>query len=270
LGSKRPPLSGYNRLYNVYVKALLTQAGEQLTLKDKYVDSKPILEVLADPKYDFYKGLQAFKQRILFANIANDRSVRYTTASIQPKNMYTRYHPKCLDPAYPNIVEPDLQNPIEPLKGWARVKDLAFWYIFVPILLPIWYVIATVMMAIVAFFAKCKQFGMKTDSEWVSSTGTCPRGMESQDTLVALQDEIDKDDQEEVMEEWNEDTTLGKCKDRKRMEIIANLNKLEWKKVDCHFEVFNAHARIIGRGKVDEKPQLDALNYLVDKLFLLE
>jgi hypothetical protein len=270
LGSKRPPLSGYNRFYNGYVKTLFTRVGKQLTLKDKFVEGKPILEVLADPNYDFFRGLQAFKQRILFANMMNDRSVRFTTASIRPRTMYKLYHPKCPDPSYPCIVEPDLQNPVKPLTGWAKFKHLAFWYIFVPIFVPIGYFISTILIAIVALLAKMRQRNLETDNDWVSMTGTQPRAMESQDTLIGLQDKFDQEDQEEVMDEWDEETTLGKCRDRQRMQMILNLNKLGWKKVDCCFNLFNAHARIIRRTKLEENPPRDAFNYLVDKLFLLE
>lgn len=58
-------------------------SGRQLFGIDKFRDTgRSVLSVLADPDSIFIKGLAAFQNRSLYANIVNDRTVTYYTAGI--------------------------------------------------------------------------------------------------------------------------------------------------------------------------------------------
>lgn len=76
LGTSRKQ-SVLNSIFNSIQTNVLVRVGYQFNLQDNYIDGKPLLVIMSDPEYDFYKGLALFKRRSCFANILGDRSVRY-------------------------------------------------------------------------------------------------------------------------------------------------------------------------------------------------
>lgn len=67
----------------------LKRTGPQLALTDNFDDLRlPILTVMAKPDREFFQGLQRFRKRIAFANIANDHAVHFSSAFISSTNAY--------------------------------------------------------------------------------------------------------------------------------------------------------------------------------------
>ena len=80
----RTPLRGYHsNLWNALGARTLSTSGRQLFLIDHFRDTgRPLLSVLADPDSIFMRALALFRNRALYANVANDRSAPYYTTSI--------------------------------------------------------------------------------------------------------------------------------------------------------------------------------------------
>ena len=106
----RTPLRGYHSsAWNFLGSRTLSASGRQLFLIDSFRDQgRPLLSVLADPSSIFIKGLSCFKNRVLYANIQNDRSAPYYTTAISKINQfeilanvkfeYLKDYPALLDP----------------------------------------------------------------------------------------------------------------------------------------------------------------------------
>lgn len=122
----RTPLTGYlNRVWNALGARTLSESGRQMFLVDNFRETgRPILSVLADPDSIFVHALAEFQYRSLYANIINDRSVNYYTASVSPVDPYADleklslhfvkgYEPIVLDPEHPfdRIPEPPQTPP---------------------------------------------------------------------------------------------------------------------------------------------------------------
>ncbi|BGP28361.1 hypothetical protein JCM10296v2_000093 [Rhodotorula toruloides] len=60
------------------------KAGKQDALKTKEkIEAAPLLKVMADPRYSFYKALRKFDRVDVFANIVNDRTVPFPTGALE-------------------------------------------------------------------------------------------------------------------------------------------------------------------------------------------
>ncbi|KAF1962206.1 lipid particle protein [Byssothecium circinans] len=149
----RTPLRGYhNHVWNVLGARTLSFSGRQLFGIDSFRDTgRPLLSVLADADSIFMRALAQFKHRSLYANIANDRTVTYYTASISQTDPFVQ--PDCFKINYLDGYEDvilDMQNPVSPKKSEAalafpqRLKNttktafqraplVAFFLIFIPI-----------------------------------------------------------------------------------------------------------------------------------------
>lgn len=111
----------------------------------------PILAVLADPNAIFIKALAQFKNRSLYANIVNDRTVTYYTAGISQTDPYVKPDELKINyvPGYEEVIidgenpiSPKLQEPAPALMQrltastrtmFTRVPLIAFLVIFIPI-----------------------------------------------------------------------------------------------------------------------------------------
>nr|XP_031861954.1 uncharacterized protein CI109_002784 [Kwoniella shandongensis]KAA5529026.1 hypothetical protein CI109_002784 [Kwoniella shandongensis] len=64
---------------------ILSRSGEQLYVIDHYSeqDSRPLLEIMADPRLVFYQGLEHFDRLDVFASGINDNTTPYPTAAIE-------------------------------------------------------------------------------------------------------------------------------------------------------------------------------------------
>ena len=86
----RTPLVGYHsQVWNAFASRTLSTSGQQLFTIDTFRDTgKPLLSVLADPNSIFIKALSQFKNRVIYANIINDRSAPYYTTYITRTDPY--------------------------------------------------------------------------------------------------------------------------------------------------------------------------------------
>jgi hypothetical protein len=70
-----------SELWNYMGARVLSTSGQQMFLIDTFRDTgKPLLVVMASPDSAFIKGLRMFKQKWVYANTLNDRSVPFYTA----------------------------------------------------------------------------------------------------------------------------------------------------------------------------------------------
>jgi hypothetical protein len=78
----RSPSTGYGgQVWNSLGAKTLSTSGAQMFLADSFRDTgKPLLSVLAEPNSIFIKGLRLFKNKSVYANTMNDRSVPYFTS----------------------------------------------------------------------------------------------------------------------------------------------------------------------------------------------
>lgn len=83
LGVRTPLLGWHNQIFNVLGARTLSTSGQQLFLVDSFRETgRPLLSLLADPQSIFMRGLSAFRNRSLYANIVGDRAVPFYTAMI--------------------------------------------------------------------------------------------------------------------------------------------------------------------------------------------
>jgi hypothetical protein len=113
LGVRTPGVGVGSRFFNALGSRTLSTSGRQLFTIDTFRDTKrPILSILADPSSIFIQALSRFKNRVLYANIINDRSAPYHTTSISSTdpfqnleilnlNYHQDYLPNILDPSRP-------------------------------------------------------------------------------------------------------------------------------------------------------------------------
>ncbi|KAF2757633.1 DUF676-domain-containing protein [Pseudovirgaria hyperparasitica] len=148
LGSRTPRIGVSSKIWNMLGSRTLSVSGRQLFLIDRFRDTgRPLLSILAAPSSIFIRGLKRFKNRSLYANIINDRSVVYHTAMITSTDPYVD-----LDPYTPNYLPglaPILLDPSNPLTlkqdrtpptFYARSQTFAArlpMYIFFTLFLPV-------------------------------------------------------------------------------------------------------------------------------------
>ena len=126
LGVRTPKLGYRSRLWNLLGSRTLSTSGQQMFLMDDFRESgRPLLSILADRNSIFIRGLRMFKNKSLYANTQNDRSVPYYTAGISRTDPFVdlekvdiHYLPGQDDPV---ILDP--AHPVSPRK--SKVKALS-------------------------------------------------------------------------------------------------------------------------------------------------
>ncbi|KAL9028608.1 MAG: hypothetical protein Q9196_003053 [Gyalolechia fulgens] len=108
----RTPLRGYHsQLWNAFGSRTLSASGRQLFTIDTFRDTnRPILSLLADPDSVFMRALSLFKNRVLYANIVNDRSAPYYTTAITATDPFADLDAvkiRYLGSYSPNILDPE-------------------------------------------------------------------------------------------------------------------------------------------------------------------
>jgi hypothetical protein len=101
---------------NVLGARTLSASGRQLFMIDKFRGTdRPLLSILADKDSVFIKGLMLFENRVLYANIANDRTTTWYTSSISKCDPFADLSAVTVNylPKYASVViDPD--NPVSP------------------------------------------------------------------------------------------------------------------------------------------------------------
>ena len=146
----RAPLRGYHSsAWNFLGSRTLSASGRQLFLIDSFRDQRrPLLSVLADPSSIFIKGLSCFKNRVLYANIQNDRSAPYYTTAISKidqfevlanvKFEYLKDYPALLDPNVPIVpYKKDLTVYSRLLQGGSSIITQIPLYAALTVLIPV-------------------------------------------------------------------------------------------------------------------------------------
>lgn len=152
LGARTPRRGYFSNAFNVLGSRTLSTSGRQLFLIDTFRDSgRPLVAVLADPDSIFIRALAQFKHRSLYANIINDKTVAFFTASISQTDPFERLEEVKINylDGYEDVIV-DTRHPVDPKEPEAlpmfrqrlsvgtraffkQVPTIAFFLIFVPI-----------------------------------------------------------------------------------------------------------------------------------------
>ena len=124
LGIRTPKLGYRAYMWNSFGSRTLSTSGQQMFTMDNFRDSgRPLLSILADQNSIFMKGLRLFKNRSLYANTINDRSVPFYTAGVSRTDPFVDLEKIDLhhlpDQELPVILSPE--HPVSPRK--ARRKS---------------------------------------------------------------------------------------------------------------------------------------------------
>ncbi|CAG7957583.1 unnamed protein product [Penicillium nalgiovense] len=136
----RAPLKGYkDQIFNVLGPRTISASGRQMWLIDSFRDTgRPLLGVLADPESIFITGLKKFRQRSVYANIVNDRSVLFYTSGLSKVDPFQDLEDVNINyvKGYEDvIIDPDLH--VLPLverthgsataRFWKKIKSVTLW-----------------------------------------------------------------------------------------------------------------------------------------------
>lgn len=152
LGARTPRRGHFSYVFNVLGARTLSASGRQLFLVDDFRDTgRPLLSVLADPNSIFIRALARFKHRSLYANVINDKTVAFFTASISQTDPFDQLDKLKVNyvSGYEDVIV-DTCNPVSPKQPdvlpvfrqrlttgtrafFRKVPTIAFFIIFIPI-----------------------------------------------------------------------------------------------------------------------------------------
>jgi hypothetical protein len=152
LGARTPRRGYFSQAFNALGARALSTSGRQLFLIDKFRDTgRPLLSILADTDSIFIRALTQFKHRSLYANVINDKTVAFFTASISQTDPFEQMEKVKLNylSGYEDVIV-DTHNPVSPKEPEAlpvfrqrlkigtraffrNVPSIAFFVIFIPI-----------------------------------------------------------------------------------------------------------------------------------------
>ncbi len=123
----RTPLVGYHsHVWNAFGSRTLSTSGRQLFTIDTFRDTgRPLLAILADPNSIFIKALSQFKNRVLYANIINDRSAPYYTTYITRLDPYADM--EAINISYLKDYEPVILDPSSPISRKVRSESISLY-----------------------------------------------------------------------------------------------------------------------------------------------
>ncbi|KAL5395690.1 hypothetical protein PMIN06_003585 [Paraphaeosphaeria minitans] len=152
LGARTPKRGYLSNAFNVLGARTLSTSGRQMFLIDSFRETgRPLISVLSDTDSIFIRGLAQFKNRSLYANVINDKTVAYFTAGISQTDPFERideFKVNYLDGYEDVVVDP--QHPVDPKEPeelpvfrqrvsigmrafFRKIPTIAFFIIFVPI-----------------------------------------------------------------------------------------------------------------------------------------
>jgi len=122
IGVRTPKLGYRGYIWNFLGAKTLSTSGQQLFLVDDFRKSgRHLLSIMADPSSIFMKGLGLFKNKWLYANTMNDRSVPYYTAMFSRVDEYSHLDKievnYLKDQPQPGEVILDPDHPVTPRKS---------------------------------------------------------------------------------------------------------------------------------------------------------
>ena len=112
---------------NVLGARVLSASGRQLFLVDKFRDTgRPLLSIFADRESVFYKGLSEFSQKVLYANIVNDRSTCFYTSGISINDPFADL--SAISVKYVPGYEPVVLDSIDPISPVEKGDQLPIYH----------------------------------------------------------------------------------------------------------------------------------------------
>ncbi|ORY76395.1 putative serine esterase-domain-containing protein [Protomyces lactucae-debilis] len=248
----------------------LSMTGAHLFLSDDYYtdeDTKlPLLQVMADERSVFHKGLKRFRQRQAYANIQFDRSVPYWTAAFSERDPYRDLGKVQLqhDEAYDNVML-DPRDPVQPLGKVQRPfneKDQSAGlgprdYVLRVTLFTLFPLMITVFMvnAVVLTFKSQNRITLHRQGSEGSHTEGRTRLLAgvAQNIVEEVFDNAPEEEQSTVPARTDEsgmDWVAPLALTQTQRDIIGNLSKMEWEKYQVHIhKTQHTHAAIICRMK---------------------
>lgn len=157
LGIRAPKRGWKTDFWNVMGSRTLSTSGQQMFTMDNFRETgRPLLAIMADKNSIFMKGLSLFRNKSLYANTQNDRSVPYYTAGISSHDPFVdlekidvHYLPGqeeevILDPANPVTPRTSKKEKANTSESWALISPqtrsaIPFYAIFfslMPIAIP--------------------------------------------------------------------------------------------------------------------------------------
>jgi hypothetical protein len=157
VGIRAPMASWRTSIWNYLGGRTLGTSGQQIFITDNFRGTgRPLLTIMADPTSIFVKGLKMFKNKSIYANTMNDRSVPYWSAYFSRVNPYVDFNrvqvyylpdqpasePRViLDPARPSIPKKSKRDELTSVQKWTyidtRTLKSAQMYLLVGVMLPL-------------------------------------------------------------------------------------------------------------------------------------
>lgn len=270
LGVRTPLLGWHNHIWNVIGARTLSASGRQLFMFDNFRSTgRPLLSILADENSTFISGLRMFKNRTLYSNIVNDRSVPFYTSYIARHDPFVDMHaikmnylpdyaPVILDPAEPVSRKPSLPSLNERLAGdartlYKRLPFFAFFIMFHPIG-PLLFLLVSVVQSV----KSSQRIRLHEEGKLGVQRGAyrslplfindIKRAAESAFENLNVEQELEylPGPGEEEEDKKDEFPTLALTPEQ--FKAIDVLDKLNWKKYAVHIQRVNhTHAAIIVR-----------------------
>ncbi len=219
----------------------LSASGTHLFLADS-VQGRPLLEVMSDTEGPYVKGLSKFRKRVVYANIANDRSVPYFTAAIVSTDPFRDLSKVTLnyDTDFPILLDPEKhiaakQPSNDQVAYTMSPRELAFRYTMFG-LLPVFFTVYCVSSIFNTFKSNRRILAHR---EEFADDGA--------PELNSFTEEL-AEDMMELGEKEEGTLTLSKA----QLSIVRKLNTLEWEKYPVHIrKTMHSHAAIVSRSDAD-------------------
>ena len=128
LGVRTPALGYRAYMWNVMGAKTLSTSGQQMFLIDDFRETgRPLLSLMADNNSIFMNGLRIFKNKTLYANTTNDRSVPYYTAGISRTDPFVDL--EAVDVHYlPDQPDPVILDPTQPVSPRRKCDKIVSTY----------------------------------------------------------------------------------------------------------------------------------------------
>jgi hypothetical protein len=157
VGIRAPMASWRTSIWNYLGGRTLGNSGQQIFITDNFRGTgRPLLTIMADPTSIFVKGLKMFKNKSIYANTMNDRSVPYWSAYFSRVNPYVDFNrvqvyylpnqPEgelevILDPARPSVPKKSVRDELTTYQKWTYIDTRTIksvqMYMVVGVMLPL-------------------------------------------------------------------------------------------------------------------------------------
>ncbi|KAG9290580.1 hypothetical protein G9A89_020950 [Geosiphon pyriformis] len=280
LGIQLEPQKTTSKIFNWTSSRILSKTGEQLQWNDKYENDLPILTVLSDPEQIFFKALELFKYRKLYANAKNDRTVPFWTASISEVDPFLKFNELSLtkNSKFNSIVESiskkdEQENEAFITKVFDVTKNLTV-YSLIALVIPIWLVVILSTISVQGIISRRRVYKIienrakkgnneNNENRTLSALEIAASDLEEGgiETLVNIKNILSlSEDQSQATETFatsNNDAQIplfSVSPDFPRLQFMEsqlkaceNLNKLQFEKYTVYIDSINAHAAVVVR-----------------------